>query len=431
MKQLDIRKEIATRKYHKTKKIFYMIYRYVMKIVGKKYNATFTKIDDINKCKGPCFVIFNHLSRIDHFYTNEITYPKRVNMLAGYSEFFRSHLHFAFKHNNVLPKKNYATDFVGTKAMLSIVKQGGSISFAPEGLASNDGMAKPIVPNTGAMLKKFGIPVYFVELRGQYLQNTKVCLDVRRGKTFAKISLLFSADDLKRLSGEEIDDIINDHIYHDEYKWQKEQHIKWETNGRICENLDDLLYRCPKCGSEFKMEAKDNYIKCTHCGNGATMDDYYDFHPFDDTCVIPDIVSDWVNQERIDIIKKIRKDDNFSYSVKVKLGMLPNDHYIKDKKLSEIVSGGTITIDHSGMHYRDDNDEKYNFDLDYKLLFTTFTELDSSSMDVYVNGEFYDFYPEQKSVIYMNMLVEEMHRLHVNYYKNFKQNAYMYENLDD
>ena len=72
----------------------------------------------------------------------------------------------------------------------------------------------------------------------------------------------------------------------------------------------------------------------------------------------------------------------------------------------------------------------FNFDLDYKSLYTTFTELDSKSMDVYVNGEFYDFYPEQNSVIYMNMLVEEMHRLHVNYYKNFKQNAFMYENLD-
>ena len=431
MKKLDIRKDIATRKYHQTKKIFYFIYRNVMKIIGRKYKPEFKIIDDINDCKGPCFVIFNHLSRIDHFYTNEITYPKRVNMLAGYNEFFRSHLHFAFKHNNVLPKKQYIMDYTGTKAMMSIIKQGGSISFAPEGLATNDGMPKPIVPNTGSLLKKFGIPVYFVKLRGQYLQNTKVCLDVRQGKTYAEISLMFSPEDLKNLSGEEIDQKINDAFWHDEYKWQKEQHIKWETHGRICENLGDLLYQCPRCGKMFSMKGEGDKIYCTDCGNGATMDDYYDFHKFDETCVIPELVSDWVNQERIYLIKAIRKDPNYSFSVRVKLGKLPNDHYMKDYKLTEIVSEGMLTIDHSGMHYRGSDNSEHDFDLDYKTLYTTFTELDSKSMNIYVDGEFHDFYPELPCVLMMNMLVEEMHRLHVNYYKNFRQNSYMYENLDD
>ena len=55
-------------------------------------------------------------------------------------------------------------------------------------------------------------------------------------------------------------------------------------------------------------------IYCKECGNGATMDDYYDFHKFDETCVIPELVSDWVNQERIYLIKAIRK-NGFAVSV--------------------------------------------------------------------------------------------------------------------
>lgn len=428
MTKLDIQHELATRKYHTTNRLFYAIYRYVMKIVGRKYNATFKVIDDINECKGPCFVIFNHLSRIDHFYTNEITYPKRVNMMAGYNEFFRSHLHFAFKLNNVLPKKQYIVDYAGTKAMMGLIKKGGAISFAPEGLATNDGMPKPIVPGTGTMLKKFKIPVYFVKLRGQYLQNTKVCLDVRRGKTYAELSLMFSKEDLEKLTVEEIEDKINDAFWHDEYKWQKEQHIKWETNGRICEELGDLLYECPKCGKKFTMVGKGDKITCTNCGNGATMDDYYDFHPLNSDCVIPELVSDWVNQERVHIIKEIRKDKDYSYSCNISLGKLPNDHYLKNYKISEIVSKGKLTIDHEGMHYRGFDNDMHNFDLDYNHLYTTITELDSKSFEVYVNGEMHDFIPESgSSVLFMNMLIEEMHRLHVNTYKNFKQNAYMYE----
>ena len=110
-KKLDIRKDLSNRKFKRTNFFFYFIYRTVMKIVGRKYNVKYEIVDDVNKCKGPCFVIFNHLSRIDHMYVMEACYPKRVNMLAGYSEFFRSHLHFAFKMNNVLPKKQYINDF--------------------------------------------------------------------------------------------------------------------------------------------------------------------------------------------------------------------------------------------------------------------------------------------------------------------------------
>ena len=64
-----------------------------MKIKAKKYNAHY----DVRKYKGPCFVILSHLSRIDHAYVLEACF----NMVAGYPEFFRSHLHFAFHRNNV------------------------------------------------------------------------------------------------------------------------------------------------------------------------------------------------------------------------------------------------------------------------------------------------------------------------------------------
>ena len=428
-KEINIRKEIATRKFKQTNRFFYWIYRTIMKFVGKKYHAHYEIVDDVNDCKGPCFVIFNHLSRIDHMYVNEITYPKRVNMLAGYNEFYRSHLHWVFKMNNVLPKKQYINDIVSTKAILSIIKQGGSVTFAPEGLATNDGMNKPIVPHTGNLLKKIGIPVYFVELRGQYLQNTKHCLDERYGETYAKISLLFSPEDLKSLSGDEIDAKINQAFRHDEYEWQKQKHIKWTTNGRMCHRLEDILYKCPKCGSEFSMEGVADQIKCKVCGNGATVDEYYDFHKLNDDCVIFETPSKWVNEERISIIKEIRKDAEYSFTENVEIGVLPNDHYLKDYKTSEKVAKGVLTVNHEGMNFKGENTSLYDFNLSYEELYTVITELDSSYFNVYVNGDYYDIFPERKSTIKISMLVEEMHRLHVNKYKNFPWNDYMYENL--
>ena len=48
--------------------------------------------------------------------------------------------------------------------------------------------------------------------------------------------------------------------------------------------------------------------------------------------------------------------------------------------------------------------------------------------ELYVSaGEYTDIFPERPAAIKMSMLIEEMHRLHVNFYKNFKWNDYMYK----
>ncbi len=431
MKKRDIRGELQKREYTITRKIYYWAYRIIMKFNGAKYHAHFEMIDDIRKEKGSCFVLFNHLSRVDHYYVMEGIYPKQMNMLAGYSEFFRSHLHWVFKKNNCLPKKQYVqNDILGTKAMLKIIRKGGTIAFAPEGITTNDGMNKPIVPKTGSLLKKFGIPVYFVCLRGQYLQNNKCCLDVRGGDTYATISRLFTKEDLQKMSVEEIDDKINLAFKHDEYKWQKEKRIKWNMRGRACHRLDDLLYECPRCHSMFNMETTSDTITCKACGNGAKVNEYYDLIPIGDS-IIPETQSRWSDMERISIIKEIRENKEFEFKERVKIGRLPNDHYVKHHKTSEVVGEGLLTINHDGFHYKDDKNSDLDFHLDYKSIFTTLSELDSSYFNIYVNGEYTDIFPERGVSLYINMLVEEMHRLHVNIYKNFKWNDYMYEGYEN
>ena len=420
----DIRKELQTRKYKLTWRPFYWFYHLVMKIMDKKHNSEYVIIDDINKEKGPCFVIFNHLSRLDHMYVLNITYPKRVNMVAGYAEFFRSHLHWAFKKNNVLPKKNYAADVAGIKAIMSIIKKGGSVTFAPEGLATNDGTNKPIVPQTGGMLKKFGIPVYFVKLEGQYLQNTKTCLDERIGKTKATLSLLLSPRDLQEKSVQEIDDIINEAFCHDEYQWQKEHHIKWTTNDRMCHHLGELFFECPKCHHLFTMEGSGNTIKCRDCGNEASLDEYYEFHPTPGSIILDS--SAWRDSQRQHIIDEIRANPNFRFVENVKIGRLPNDHYLKDYKTSEIVDEGQLIVDHSGVRFIGKQKE-YDFNLTYNEVYTLITEVDSSYCNLFVKGEYTDIYPERQCSIYLTYLIEEMHRLHVNYYKCLPRDLYMYD----
>ncbi|MBQ8352555.1 MAG: hypothetical protein IJY34_02035 [Clostridia bacterium] len=431
-KKLTIAQKLSKRKYRPSPRIIAAIYKFLMvDIIGRKYKPKFHIIDSPKDCDGPCFVIFNHLSRIDHMYVCGATYPRIHNMMAGCSEFYRKKFSFIFGLNKVIPKKNYAPDKLSIRAVGEVIRKGGCVSFSPEGLASDYGGNKPIVPGTSKMFKHFKTPVYLCYLEGQYLQNTKVCLDERYGETHATMSLLFSKEDVERLTVEEMDDIINEKFRRNEYAWNAEKKIKWETHGRICYRLEDFCYKCPKCGKEFTMKGEGDKITCSHCGNGATMDDYYQFHPFEGA-VIPASPFDWVEQERKDIIHEIRENPDYFFEDECKIGNLDEHKLVKGKMTTSFIVGeGKIRIDHKGLHYKGTrHGEPFEFTMDYKSLYTLITEVDSSFFNFYYKGEYFDVFPKHQTVGKFSLLVEEMHRYHVNYYKNFKWNDHLYEGLE-
>lgn len=430
-KERNLQDELLHRKYKIPNPFFYWIYYFVglTPLLGGKYHPHLEVKDKISECKGPCFLIWNHQSRRDHTFLTTAAWPRRLSIVCEYNSFFRSHLSWPFKMARILPKKVFCNDMAGVRAMRDIIKQGGCVAFSPEGTSSIFGDNQPIVPGTGRFLKAFNIPVYCMALQGSYLTNNKVSEQDRIGKVFGQVKLLFTKEDLQKLSAEEIEDIINKEFHHDDYEWNKKQHIKYDSKGLICTNLSDINYKCPKCGAEFKMKSEKDYIKCEACGNGATMDDYYDFHPFNKECVIPETPSAWAHLERQAIIDEIRKDSNYSFSAKCKVGILPKDHLVKKEVgTAEIVGEGIYTIDHKGVHFRGQkNGEAFNFDLDYKTVWTYPMTVDLSIFSLYINEEYHDFYPDYRCVGKIIMLTEEMHRLHVNKFKNFPWFDYMYE----
>lgn len=427
-KERNLHAELAKRKYHTPNAFLYWIYQTVnnTKLLGKKYNPHYEIVDKI--CDGPAFIIWNHQSRRDHAFITHAALPRRVNIVAEYNEFFRSHLHWVFKMNNILPKKVFTNDLVGLRAMTSIIKQGGVVAFSPEGTSSIFGNNQPIVVGTGKFLKHFKVPVYCVDIRGSYLTNNKICEDDRIGEVFIKQYLLFTPEQLAKMSDQEIDDKINLTFKQNDYEWNKTHRIEYKSKGRICTNLHDICYKCPKCGSEFTMIAKGNEIHCTKCGNSATMNDYYDFIPSEGS-VIPEDPTKWMEMERMDIIKEIRKDPNYSFSFDCDIGYLPDDHWVKNKDTAEICGKGRVTIDHSGFHFKGEKlGQPYEVNLTYDIIWTLQIVTDLRTFALFCTKEHYlEFRPYERIVGKALILTEEMHRLHVNSWKNFPWYDYMYD----
>ena len=176
------------------------------------------------------------------------------------------------------------------------------------------------------------------------------------------------------------------------------------------------------------MVGEGNKLYCKECGNGVEIDEYYDFHYLHEGDTAPISPSAWVDWERTQVIKEIRADENYSFSCECDIGELPKYKYLKDPNTTVECGEGTITIDHTGLSFVGKKyDEDFTFHLDYKTLFSLVIVTDCTFFSLYVNGKYYEFHPERPSVIKALLITEEMHRMHVNKWKNLPWMNHIYE----
>ena len=400
--------------------ILYIILGYVWKLLFyKKYNINVTFKTDIKKVKGPIILLSNHASRLDYMFTALPLLPKKFNFVAGYNEFFRSHLAGMFKIMNVIPKKNFTADIYTIKEVTRIIKKKGNIILYPEGMSSISGANQPVAVGTGKFIKHFKLPVYYSLIKGGYLTSPKYDLKERLGRVEVEYDILLTPEEIEKLSPTEIEDLINKTLYHDDYAWNKEQKNEYKVGNSVAHNLHHLLYWCPRCGKEFTMKGEFNKIYCTSCNNGATITNTYEMIPFDDTCIIPATQTEWFNKERA-LAKEEIKDPNFKLTEKVKLGVLPLYKNLKNQATSEIVGEGLITLNYDGLTYNGTyNNEVVEMHIGIKELPTYGMCTDLTRFYTFYKGKFIEFYPEGETVEKWFLTTESLHRLHNGKWRDF------------
>lgn len=408
----SLQEKLHARRIKQPPKLIYCALGYLWRMLYFKKLGLQAEIkDDPRKCKGPYIVVSNHASRLDYIYTGAVLLPDTLNFVAGYNEFFRSHLAGIFRLLQIIPKKNFTPDIYTIKEIARVLRGGGRVILFPEGMSSIGGGNQPSAIGSGKLLKHFGVPVYVSKISGGYLTSTKYCLDERPGRVEVVIDKLFTPEQLGVLSADEIQLRLDEAIHNDDYAWNKTACVTYKSGGRIAHQLHTLLYRCPRCGGEFTMRGAGDEIRCLACGNGARLDETYRLHPLDETCVIPDTPKKWFDEERA-LLREAVKDAAFRLTERVKLGMLPKFSYLKDLATSEFAGEGEITLDRTGFRYTGTrNGEPFTFHLEPKLLPTYGMCTDVSRFYTFYEGEFYEFYPETESVAKWLLATEELHRL--------------------
>ena len=368
----------------------------------------------------PLIVVSNHASRFDYAFLR-LAIKRRMNIIAAENEFHRKKFKLVFKLGQVIPKRNFVADTNTIKNVVQLFKKYKNVCVPlfPCGMSCASGAQQPSALGTGKMLKHFGVHVLAMRIHGAYLVCPKFDLKERYGKVEVEVDELFTPEQLSSLSVEEIDRKVNEAIFTDDYEWNAtRQHSYNRKDGKYAENMEQLLYKCPKCGMEMMMQGVDDKIVCRSCANGATLDDKYNLVPIGDS-IIPVNPREWFDWERREMRKTVSNPD-FVMEEHVTLTMMPDYEYIGDNKLGDVVGGGTLRLDHTGLSYTGTrNGEQWQVHIPRDNLNTLCLPVDASFFYTYASGEFLMFTPDTPSCLRWLFAVEEIYRLHGGKWQNY------------
>jgi len=226
----------------------------------------------------------------------------------------------------------------------------------------------------------------------------------RCGRIRATFRNLFSEDDIKSMSIDEINAAIDARLSGDEGALPVKKPFKTLGKKRLAEGLHQILYYCPKCDMEFTMTSEGNTLRCTACGNEVTMDREAKLTPAPGSFAEEEIPL-WYREQVRRVMKSVSADmEPIVESVRVRTpssepggGMVEN-------------GSGTMRIDPEGWHFDGEiSGEKISrfFPVD---IVPAMSYDHNDNYQIYHGGEYYMFIPEdpRKCIRYM-ILAECLH----------------------
>ena len=136
----------------------------------------------------------------------------------------------------------------------------------PEASYSFDGTATPLPESIGKCVKALNVPVVMIRTYGAFARDPLYNgLQKRRAKVSAQMQCLLSSDDVAELNVAGINERIFSAFRFDNFRWQEENGVSVSEPFRA-DGLNRVLYKCPHCFAEGKMEGRGTSLICRNCG---------------------------------------------------------------------------------------------------------------------------------------------------------------------
>ena len=265
--------------------------------------------NEIKGKKGPFVVIANHQASLD--FVNLIG-ATRTPMTFVISHSFYSSLPIKgfMTRMGVIPKQQFQTTLRDMRRMREVIDRGDVLVIYPAGLMCEDGLSTPIPTATYQFLRWLRTDVYVARTSGTYFAMPKWTSGMRAGRTYLDIYQLVSKEELEAADLETVKQKTDEALDFDAYREQEKLLVKYQKNDDI-EGLENVLYVCPHCKSEFTMQVKDkSTIFCTECGFAQKSDEYGFLHRVGEVGSEVRYVSDWSRMIYADLKDKIERGED-------------------------------------------------------------------------------------------------------------------------
>lgn len=160
------------------------------------------------------------------------------------------------------------------KEMLRRLRGGMNVGMFAEGSKSWNGVTAPIQPSTGKVVKNSKSALVTYKLEGGYFVSPNWGKGgTRKGKIKGSIVNVYTAEQLSHMTVEQINDIINADLYEDAYEKQLRSPEKYKGK-HLAEDLESMLFFCPKCGSMHTLFSSGDTVNCEECGLTFKYNEY-------------------------------------------------------------------------------------------------------------------------------------------------------------
>lgn len=264
------------------------------------------------------FILMNHSSFIDLEIVARLLYPRPFNIITTTDAFVGKN--YLLRHIGCIPSKKFVHDPALVRDILYTVKKlKSNVVLFPEVGYSLDGTATTIPDTVGKFVKTLKIPLVMITTHGAFSRDPLYNnLQVRKVDVDAEMEYLLSPEEIERMSDEEINAIIKEKFSFDNFRWQIENNVKI-TEPTRADYLERVLYKCPICNSEGKMEGRGCELVCHSCGKTHMLNEYGELIA-KDTETSFTYVTDWFRWER-ECVKKEVLDGSYSFDEEVDILM--------------------------------------------------------------------------------------------------------------
>lgn len=320
-----------------------------MMLIGKQYKVEKINMDGL---KPPYMMLSNHMYFIDFELAAMGTLPHRVSNVVSIDGYYRRP--FLLELIGAICTRKFTMDLHLIKSINRVLKRGDILSMYPEARYSPCGTQSYIPESLGKLIRMNKVPVVAVVHHGNHLHtpfwNFRKTRKVPMHTTMTQI---LTAEQVKSMSAEEINKVVREALQYDEYRYQKENGILI-TEPYRAEGLHKVLYQCPHCMTESKMDSKGTEIFCTHCGKRWNLNEDGTLSALEGETEFSH-VPDWFNWEREQVHSQIDAGE-YRFEDEVEVYSLPRCwRFIqlgKAKLTHDPENGFVLTGHYNGENYR-------------------------------------------------------------------------------